>query len=739
MPAVEPHVASSESGLVKMEDRKRPAADSSDTGPPLKKQATTVNGGTKAHPDADMPWKDDLERFQKEAILRQMQEYKREKSSLEARLSQMSKAATFHNDHLRVIDAWFRQLIDEMKLLLGSPPAESQGPYITTLLVYGAKTDLSPEHQFKSALQFEDVEEFEAHLKSRSEDIRTIISRLQSKSNDAPPEVSEIQSHLAKKLAEEKVTIAELEKALAEKQQLEESLEEASLRYLVAEKKLDRAKSLTVAKLEKQQCMGIQRPGETSQSERKASSPANGGTPAGDRNPELEEANKMLTAMSEKQKEQLQKLEAENASLLSQITEIKVKSSKFTDDDYAHTDLFKTLRSRHDDVVKRVNHLEAMNVQLREEAEKYRAERTSYKIQVEDETHGEVAEKESQLMRAEADLARIRNARDELLADQQMRKAAQDQKKTASVKLQELADAREARIAALESETQRLRLQIEGSKSGDNVNDMPLEELRAKYTSLESQHSMLNTELTSMQTAYTKVAPLATQKVAEFAAMEEKVARLTAEKSKADQKFFAAMKSKDARDAEVRSLRMQNSTTSGIVSQLKEAEKASRSLVSNMDKQASETKEALNATMAKYRAVQQQLNESNILTEGLKNQVTELKGLAVSKDSTLASTTAALRQAETELAGLKQSLADTKKSLDNWKNKSLGNSSSEYEMLRTLALCTVCRNNFKNTVIKTCGHVFCRDCVEERVQSRSRKCPNCGKSFGNNDHMHITL
>ncbi|KAF9239052.1 hypothetical protein DTO013E5_7709 [Penicillium roqueforti] len=720
MPAVEPPVKSSESGLIKMEDRKRPAADHNDSAPPLKKQATTVNGGSKPHPDADMPWKDDLERFQKEAILRQMQEYKREKSSLESRLSQMSKAATFHNDHLRVIDLWFKQLIDEVKLLLGPPQAEDQ------------------ETPFKSSLQFEDVEEFETHLKSRSEDIHAIISQVQSKSNDAPIEISEVQTRLAKKLAEEKVTIAELEKTLAEKQQLEESLEEASLRYLVAEKKLDRAKSLTVAKLEKQQSMGIQRPGETSQSKREGSTPANG-TPAGDRNPELEEANNKLTAISETQKEQVRKLEAENASLLGQITEIKVKSSKFTDDDYAHTDLFKHLRSQYDDVVKRINHLEATNVQLREEAEKYRSERIAYKIQVEDETQSTIAEKEAQLMRAETDLARIRNARDELLADQQMRKAAQDQKKTSSLKLQELADAREARITALESESQRLRLQIEGSKSDDNINDMPLEELRAKYTSLERQYSMLNTELTSMQTAYTKFATLASQKVTDFAAMEERVARLTAEKSKADQKFFAAMKSKEARDVEVRTLRMQSSKTSDIVAQLKESEAATRSLVSNMDKQANETKEALNSALSKHRALQQQLTESNILMEGLKHQVSELKGLSTSKDSTLASTTSALRQAETEVAGLKQSLSDTKKSLDNWKTKSLGNSSSEYEMLRTLALCTVCRRNFKNTVIKTCGHVFCKDCVAERLTSRSRKCPNCGKSFGSNDHMHITL
>ncbi|KAJ5341677.1 hypothetical protein N7541_010801 [Penicillium brevicompactum] len=721
MPAVETPVASSEIGLVKMEDRKRPAAESNDSAPPLKKQATTANGGSKPHPDADMPWKDDLERFQKEAILRQMAEYRRERNSLESRLETMSKAATYHNDHLRIIDSWFQQLIDEMKILLGSSQPEDK------------------ETSFKSSLQFEDAEEFQLHLATRSEDIRAIISQVQAKSSDAPAEVSDLQTRLAKKLSEEKAIIAKLERTLVEKQQLEEHLEEASLRYMKAEQRVDRAKSMTVARLEKQQLMGSQRPGETTQSKREESSPANGGTPVLDRNPELEEAHNKIKAVTEKQKEQIQKLEAENASLLSQITENKVKSTKFTDDDYAHTDLFKHLRSQHDDVVKRINHLEATNVQLREEAEKYRSERTAYKMQLENETSSTIAEKEAQLMRAETDLARIRNARDELLADQQMRKAAQDQEKTSGLKLQELADAREARIIALESESQRLRLQIEGSKTDENINDMPLEELRAKYTSLDRQYSMLNTELTSMQSAYKKFATLASQKVTDFGAMEEKVARLTAEKSKADQKFFAAMKSKEARDVEVRTLRMQSSKTSDIVSQLKESETSTRSLLANMDKQASETKEALGSAMAKQRAIQQQLTETNILTEGLKNQVAELKALSVSKDSTLGTTNSSLRQAETEVAALKQSLSDTKKSLDSWKNKSLGNSSSEYEMLRTLALCTVCRQNFKNTAIKTCGHVFCKDCVEERLTSRSRKCPNCGKSFGSNDHMHITL
>jgi hypothetical protein len=39
-----------------------------------------------------------------------MQEYKREKATLEAKLKEISKSASFHNDHLRVIDAWFKQV-----------------------------------------------------------------------------------------------------------------------------------------------------------------------------------------------------------------------------------------------------------------------------------------------------------------------------------------------------------------------------------------------------------------------------------------------------------------------------------------------------------------------------------------------------------------------------------------------------------------------------------------------------
>jgi hypothetical protein len=126
-------------------------------------------------------------------------------------------------------------------------------------------------------------------------------------------------------------------------------------------------------------------------------------------------------------------------------------------------------------------------------------------------------------------------------------------------------------------------------------------------------------------------------------------------------------------------------------------------LLSNLDKQVNETKEALNSALEKHRVTQQQLTESNIAAEGLRNHISELKALSTSKDTTLSNTSTALRQAETEIAGLKQSLSDTKKSLDNWKNKSLGNNSSEYEMLRvSLHLAISIFASSTNTLLDTC-------------------------------------
>ncbi|MCJ1399955.1 E3 ubiquitin-protein ligase bre1 [Xylographa trunciseda] len=655
-----------------MEERKRPASyENDDTAPPHKKQATTtINGGSKGHQDADMPGKDDLEKFQKEAIYRQMQEYKRERNTLENRLNDLTKRAAYHDDHLRTIDAWFSQLLDEVKLASGT--AETSVPYSA----------------FPSTLLSADTPAFDKYLKSRSEAISSAISQIFTQTHATTPQISDLQNRITHLLSIEKKHVNELEKSRLEREQTEERLETASMRYMVAEKKLDRAKSLTVAKLERQAIAGGRSEvgsglGGSVDGVAKNDLP-NGQGDSNENLAETETARKEAVAASEKQKEHIEQLATENEQLTIQVTALKSKLSHLSDEDYARTDLFKHLKSQHEDVIKRINDLEAINNELRAEAEKLQAERTAYRVQLDTESQAAIAEKELQLARAETDLNRIRAARDELQADVNTRKNTQGQERVSFTQMKQLVAAKEDRIEALESEVDRLKSSSMESAAGNPVDldNISNEELRMKYSNMERQYNMLNQELASMGTTFKKVSSTATQKTNHLSELEEKVMRLSAEKSRADQKYFAAMKAKDAREQEVRTLRAQNSKSSDIVSQLKDAEAATRALVVNLEKQVAETKEALTNIVKQHRTSQQQASEKSILVDGLKGQVDELKTSLTAKDNSLSAASSTARKAEVEAEQLKARLEETKKSLDMWKTKGLGNQSGEYEMLR---------------------------------------------------------
>ena len=609
-----------------------------------------------------------LQKFQKGAILRQMQEYKREKQTLDDQVKQAEKKAHYHDDHLRIIDAWFQQMIDEVRVMAGENPQSTND--ISTL---------------PSSLYTTDIETFKIHLQERSRDIKDVLERLFSICRSYSPDVLKLQAQLSEKLAAEKVHVVELQRLQSEVEELSERRDKAVERYMKAERKIERRLGRAANSSRTDEVfLGIQKPSSTENAAIKREETLTNGTSGTDETlMELEDAHHKTLAMSEKQKEHLEHLEAENLKLTSQLTELAVKSAQHSDDEYANTDLFKQLKSQHDDVIKRVNNLEALNIQLQEEAVKLQSERTAFKSQIESESKIALAEREAQLATAETNLARIRSNRDELLADQAIRRAAYEQERASIQKVKELSDASDHRIEALEIQNERLRLQhASNNEHASSFESLTLEELQARHQDLERKHQMLNSELQSMETAYHSTKKLASQKISELSAFEEKLQRLSAEKAKADQKYFAAMKSKETRDSEIRTLRMQNTKSSDVVSQLKEAEAASRALLINLEKSVAELKDASTSASATHRALQQQITELNISSEGLKAQISEVKKLLASKDAAAAISANSYRKAELEIAELKTSLADTKKALSICKTNNLGSSTEVNESFR---------------------------------------------------------
>jgi len=495
-----------------------------------------------------------------------------------------------------------------------------------------------------------------------------------------------LEKRLTGLLASQKEYMLKLDRLNAEKEQLSEQLNAATLRYFKAEKKLDRAKSAQVQKLEQKAFANATRPPAAS---------SDGGAETTETNGNVDELllkYEEATAAAAKQKEQLDAVLAEIKSLQDENSTLKARREQWTDEDLVRSDVFKTFKGQNEDLIKRINNLEATNRQLREEAEKLQAERTTFKNQLEADANQITQDLEADIMSRDQDLARVRSARDEILAENTQRKASMEQEKSSMDHIKDLVDAKDDRIAALESEISRLKpSEDEEMTSPDDSQELAEEELRQKYKKLQQDFQSINQELPSIEKAYKKMKDLAQKKVLDFAALEEKVALLIAEKSKADQKYFAARKDADTRNNEIRSLRHQNSKSSEIIAQLKGLEVQNRTLLGNLEKQLSDLKQTNGALAVENKKLETSTQEAVRRADSLSRQIEELGNLVKSRDAASAVVRERNTTQEAEVEKLKVRIEHAQKDRDNWRSKALSNSSEEEEMLRVSSNATIGR------------------------------------------------
>lgn len=80
----------------------------------------------------------------------------------------------------------------------------------------------------------------------------------------------------------------------------------------------------------------------------------------------------------------------------------------------------------------------------------------------------------------------------------------------------------------------------------------------------------------------------------------------------------------------------------------------------------------------------------------------------------------------------------------NDNDKSAGNSghlnhedAAMLEMTLGMLRCSVCKDRFKEVALTRCFHLFCKECIDENLRNRQRKCPACGEKFGQDDVKSI--
>src|SRR5271170_476283 len=97
-----------------------------------------------------------------------------------------------------------------------------------------------------------DKEAFEAHLSQHRQEIIQTVSSLYQRLASSNLRDSDIQSALKAALAKNNTLLADLQRITSERDDRDERLTDTMMRLLSLEKKVDRSKSVTLAKIEAQ-------------------------------------------------------------------------------------------------------------------------------------------------------------------------------------------------------------------------------------------------------------------------------------------------------------------------------------------------------------------------------------------------------------------------------------------------------------------------------------------------------
>lgn len=97
-------------------------------------------------------------------------------------------------------------------------------------------------------------------------------------------------------------------------------------------------------------------------------------------------------------------------------------------------------------------------------------------------------------------------------------------------------------------------------------------------------------------------------------------------------------------------------------------------------------------------------------------------------------------KAEREARESKQTVVQLSKSDgQGTSNFSVDQLNTQVSVLKSRLACPVCHYRDKACIIIKCGHLHCKQCVDERISNRSRKCPTCNQMFSRTDVTDVFL
>ncbi|KAG5733688.1 E3 ubiquitin-protein ligase BRE1 [Termitomyces sp. T112] len=796
--------------------RKRPHVDNEDF-IATKKRALAgrngspqVNGMAKEEFDAD-----NLELFRKEAIYRRMKHYSRENERCQSLIEDLEKRKQSCEVGLAAMTACWNHLIKTIRLLVRSNDSDEVAEQMFDFTVR-IQEDKAPD--ITKAL--------EVNLKATE----NLVTRLfeAGGNTQTPLPAGSTLDHCQKEISDRISLQTQLDLAHTKLRDAEELKEKYHRDLQMAESRLDRYRSQTVAAMHthtpEQRSSGAEDAIEDSQ--RKPSSPAEPRSPAQHNGIGVPKEVDILRAQVASREARISELEQDVASATLKRMMLETELKQMSHERIVENPHYKSLLEQAGVLQASLTASRAEITRLSEESNHLRASRIEWEENLISAANQANQELKIMLGKRDAENSRLREQREQQAAELVERRQ-QDNVKTSSLReMKALNDSRLERIATLESEVARAKARLAANMGDEDLMKFFLEgqtheaeyftslkeravvaeqrvsilehslskyqdahpdiaeHLKAEADALQrladvqaqlekykrvygdasglppdtsalaeqlrrkeeevhklrlqdTQHTQaetsLYTELEKLSTAWESLERQVKEKVFDLGNLENQLKKATSEKAKSDNKYYAAMRDKDAVSAETTRLQRNVEKQNKVVERLVDAEKNLTAQLSNLEKELAAIKtvslvykekaETLDISVAhwsrRYEAEHQRVNEVHVAYR-------ELEKLNSAKH-------VELRKMEDGIIRARKELDAKIKQQESAASQSGG---SENAKLLRLLKCSACEVEFRDTVITKCLHTFCRPCIDARISTRQRKCPACGLGFAQSDVLY---
>lgn len=654
----------------------------------------------------------DVVYFKKEAIWRQMRSYKQKCTLLTRDLNDIKLNYESNERKINVLDSWYELIIN----------------------LFGVKTELNVELNETILIKLTNVPigDLDALLEKRRAQLLTILSPIIENSKLSNIDKSDVLEKIEVLNAEVATLKSENNTLSKLKSQFESKVEDLQAQLLTLVKDNDRRSSKTLRRIDESLTNGSDVKEEASET---VKSEVNKDTTVKNENSvDNEEFERISSEIEELKndnrllKELMNQINTNYDKVVKENLQLSDKLENLNENDLINSVSYQELAAHNKELNESVNNLQKINDTTVNKLNELENKQTNVKHLLDKELREENETLKQQLQKSENDLVRIRTARDELLSKQTILKA-DFENQTTNDELNKLNKVLNNRINALESERH---------ETGDNskINELSKDELIQRI-------NMLNSEIKEIEQAFQETRENSLSKLMSVTDQENMVKKLTIEKTKADQKYFASMRLKDSLSSENKILKTQINKSQELVSKLNDLEKSYLDKIEILTKSNNDFKIIRQSALQENSKLQESLRAIDVRKASLEKELSGMKDKYSDKVQETTSFTQELNEKNLMIGKLEHKLKSTESLLKKYKTNNtssiLQEDERQLEALRSIAKCSVCSKNWKDTAITVCGHVFCLGCTQERLAARLRRCPTCNKGFSANDLLSIHL